>query len=280
MFYNSADKRLYVGNSADLPTLVADNPDDISAKILAVEATANSANHTYVQALAPSSPDTGDFWFDTLTVNLLVFDGTDWQYAVNLAASNVTGVYPVTSDAFFDHIVYTTSDQGEIDLALRLISSATDWVEQYTGRYFVVRNITHNLDTFPANQLGKKQPITLVGGEANSVATVSYYDSSYASQSLDSSNYRLINKHGKTHVYPAMGTQWPTNVASNEPDVVAVTYEIGTLPADVPASVRSAIMLIAASLWEHRENEIVGTNIKSLKPVIAAKDLLHPFKLR
>ena len=278
MFYNSADKRLYVGDSSNSPVLVADNPDDISSKLAALEASAEHSNHTFVQALAPTDVQSGDFWFDTLTANLKVYDGTEWQMAVNIASSSVSGIYPVTTDSFFDHIVYTTSDQGEIDLATRLIASATAFAESYTGRFFILRNVTHSYDGFPAMAMGKKQPLILIGGSANSIASVTYYDSSFASQSVTS--YRQIDKHSKSHLYPAMGAQWPTDVATGEPDVVSVTYEVGTLPADVPAPVRSAILLIAASLWEHRENEIVGTNIKSLKPVIAAKDLLHPFKLR
>lgn len=278
MFYNSADKRLYVGNSANVAVLVADNPDDISAKLASLEAAATHTNHTYVQALGPTDQTEGDFWFNTTTANLLVWDGSEWKQAVNIASSNVTGVYPVTTDTFFDHIIYTTSDQGDIDLATRLIASATAYAESYTGRFFILRNVTHSLDSFPAMAMGKKQPLTLLGGTANSVASITYYDSSFASQSV--ATHRQIDKHSKSHIYPAMGEQWPTDVATGEPDVVSVTYEVGTLPADVPAPVKSAILLIAASLWEHRENEIVGTNIKSLKPVIAAKDLLHPFKLR
>jgi len=278
LFYNLADNRLYVGDSNSLPVLVADNANDISVRIAALEAQATQTNHTYVQALAPTGQTLGDFWFDTITANLKVWDGSAWQYAVNIASSNAAGVYPVTTDLFFDHIIYTTSDQSEIDLATRFIASATAFAEQYTGRFFIMRNVTHSYDSFPAMSMGNKQPLTLIGGTANSVASVTYYDSTFASQAV--SSHRQIDKHSKSHIYPAMGSQWPTDVATGEPDVVSVTYEVGTLPADVPAPVRSAILLIAASLWEHRENEIVGTNIKSLKPVIAAKDLLHPFKLR
>lgn len=278
MFYNSADQKLYVGGPSGLPVLVADNPEDITTRLATLEAHAELSNHTFVQALAPDTPTGGDLWFDTTTANLMVWTGIEWTYAVNIATNLATGVYPVATDELFDHIVYTTSDQSDINLATRLIASATAYAESYTGRFFIIRNVTHSYNSFPALAMGKKQPLTLLGGTANSVASITYYDSTFASQSVDT--HRQIDKHSKTHLYPAMGEQWPTDVATDEPDVVSVTYEVGTLPADVPAPVRSAILLIAASLWEHRENEIVGTNIKSLKPVIAAKDLLHPFKLR
>jgi len=278
MFYNSADKKLYVGDSNNLPVLVADNPDTISAQLAALEQTFGNFNETYVQALAPVGVNNGDFWFDTLTANLKVYADGVWQMAVNVAASNVTGLYPISTDVFFDHIVYTTSDQSDIDLATRLIASATAFAESYTGRFFIIRNVIHSYNSFPAMSMTNKQPLTLLGGTANSIASISYYDSAFTSQSV--ATYRQIDKNGKSHIYPAMGSQWPTDVATGEPDVVSVTYETGSLPADVPAPVRSAILLIAASLWEHRENEIVGTNIKALKPVIAAKDLLHPYKLR
>ena len=278
MFYNSEDKKLYVGSSSNLPVLVADSPDDIAVRLATLEATSSGSNATSVQALAPATPASGDLWFNTTTANLMVWTGTEWNYAVNIANALATGVHPVSADVFFDHIVYTTSDQSDIDLATRLIASATAFAESYTGRFFIIRNVIHSYNSFPAMSMTNKQPLTLLGGTANSIASISYYDSAFTSQSV--ATYRQIDKNGKSHIYPAMGSQWPTDVATGEPDVVSVTYETGSLPADVPAPVRSAILLIAASLWEHRENEIVGTNIKSLKPVIAAKDLLHPYKLR
>lgn len=291
MFYNSADNKLYIGNSSNLPVLISSDPATIIQQIDAVEATVaaldaqvdaleSESNHTTVSTTAPTSPTAGDLWFDTTNGQLKLYT-TEWVLAntVDLASSGLAGVYPITSDDFFDHIVYTTSDQEEINQAINMIAAATLWAEQYTGRYFIVRTVAQSFDNFPANTTSK-QPLQLLGGEATAIVSSTYYNSSYTLEALSASDYRQIDRNGRSYLYPAMGTQWPADVASGEPDVVKVTYTVGVLPAAVPAPIKSAILLIAASLWEHRENEIVGTNIKALKPVLAAKDLLHPFKLR
>lgn len=168
------------------------------------------------------------------------------------------------------------ADAAELVEADIMIATATAYAEQYTGRKYVSQTLVSYFDCFPSTTA--KEPLILLGGVVSSVTSVTYYDTSYTQQTLASS--RLINRNGIGRVYTSMGEFWPTDVASNEPDVVAVTYVVGMLPSAVPAQIKSAILLIAASLYENRENEIVGTNIKALKATIAAKDLLHPFKAR
>lgn len=298
MFYNSTDNKLYVGDPNNLPILVSDNPVVVQAQMDALEATnvsqasqiaalESESRATTVSATVPTSPESGDLWFDTSVGQLKIYT-TEWVQAnkVDLLTSGVTGVYPVTVDEFFDHIVFTPESTGDGNLSseelqgLAMIATATSWAEQYTGRFFIQRTVSHYFDNFPTMSGGAKRPLTVMGGVASAILGVTYSDSAYVSQTITANNYRQIDKNAKTHIYPAMGSQWPTDVASGEPDVINVTYTVGTLPDAVPPSIKSAILLIAASLWEHRENEIVGTNIKSLKPVIAAKDLLHPYKLR
>ena len=98
-------------------------------------------------------------------------------------------------------------------------------------------------------------------------------------QTMSPSDYRIVNKNGKGRLLPAIGKDWPTEVHGDQ-DVIRIVYNTGLLPNDVPASVKSAILLIAASMFENRENEVVGQGIAILKPIIAAKDLLHPYKVR
>lgn len=291
MFYNSADNKLYIGNSSNLPVLISDDPASIIAQIDAVEATVAAldaqvdaleaeSNHTTVGTTAPDSPVAGDLWFDTTNGQLKLYT-TEWVLAntVDLATSGLAGVYPVSTNDFFDHIVYTTEDQGEINQATNMIAAATMFAEQYTGRFFIVRTVAQHFDSYPVSTSGK-QPLELKGGLVTAIVSNTYYDSSFNLQALPSSSYRQIDRNGRSYLYPAMGQEWPTDAATGEPDVVKVTYTVGVLPAEVPAGVKAAILLIAASLWENRENEITGQSLQSLKPSMTAKDLLHPFKLR
>ena len=185
--------------------------------------------------------------------------------------------YPVSTAEFMEHVRYT-ADASELSQAEMMLGSATAFAEQYTGRRFMTTTLVSNFDKFPTNT--RKAPLAVLGGSVSSILSITYYDTDYVQQTLAPSLYRLINKNDRGFIYSAMGEEWPTNVATGEPDVITLTYSVGGSADSVPASVRSAILLIAASLWENRENEIIGSNIKSLKPSTAAKDLLHPYKLR
>ena len=277
MFYNSADAKLYIGDVTNAPTLVSDNPLVIAAQITTLQ---QESRGTTVSATEPTDALEGDLWFD-LEAQQLKFYTTEWVQAnaVPVVVSGSPATFPVTTDEFFKHIVYTTGDQGELNMAITMIEAATNFAEQYTGRMFITRAMTQFFDRFPQTNGNKKQPLILDGGVSQFVTSITYMDSHFLPVVLPSEKYRVLKRNGRIHIYPAMGTEWPVDVA-NEVDVINVSHIVGTASPAVPAPIKMAILLIAASLWENRENEIVGSNIKALKPVIAAKDLLHPFKLR
>lgn len=277
MFYNSADAKLYIGDVSNTPTLVSDNPLVIAAQITTLQ---QESRGTTVSETEPTDALQGDLWFD-LSTQQLKFYTTEWVQAntVPVVVSGLAATFPVTTDEFLNHIVYTTADADELNMALTMIEAATNFAEQYTGRLFITRAVTQFFDKFPPTNRSAKQPIVLDGGVSQFVTSLTYMDSDFVPVTLPAEKYRVLQRNGRTHVYPAMGTEWPADVA-NEVDAMTVTYIVGTAAPAVPAPIKMAILLIAASLWENRENEIVGNNIKALKPVIAAKDLLHPYKLR
>ena len=179
---------------------------------------------------------------------------------------------PISTTDLMQHLRFT-ADSSELTEAEIMISTATAFAEQYTGRKYSSQTVVTNFDSLASTRRFK-----LKGGLVSSVTSVQYYDSSYNLQTLN--DYRLIHRNGVGYLYPAMGSHWPTDVASTDPEAVTVTYVVGTSPENTPASIKSAILLIAASLFENRENDIIGTNIKAIKPTLAARDLLHPYKLR
>jgi len=283
LFYNSADDKLYIGNPNATVSLVSDNPVTIEQRLSAVE-TQNVAT-TAVAATAPSNPNLGDLWYDTTDEQLRVYTGSEFELASDpykLKTIGSAGVLPVTTTEFFQHIRFTP-DADETTEGERFITAATIWAEQYTGQYFRITGIEEYFDDFPqqSNYLTTvKAPFVLKGGTTNSVTSIQYYNKDGVITTLDSLEYRLVNKHGKGYIRPAVQREWPTDVISGDSDVVIISYNTGKVPSDVPASVKSAILLIAASMFENRENEIVGQGIAMLKPIIAAKDLLHPYKVR
>ena len=277
MFYNSADAKLYIGDISNTPTLVSDNPLVIAAQIATLQA---ESRETTVSETAPTAALQGDLWFD-LSTSQLKFYTTEWVQAntVPTPIQGILGEYPVTTDDFLRHIVYSTTDVAELNQMTIMIEAATNFAERYTGRMFISRSVTQFFDRFPPSTKSTKLPIILKGGISGSVTSIDYLDSLFASHTLPADKYRVLERNGRTQIYPALGKEWPVDVA-NEVDSLSVTYIVGTAAPAVPGAIKMAILLIAASMWENRENEIVGNNIKALKPVIAAKDLLHPYKLR
>tara|TARA_R110002074_G_scaffold79194_1_gene178787 strand:+ start:95 stop:643 length:549 start_codon:yes stop_codon:yes gene_type:complete len=179
---------------------------------------------------------------------------------------------PISTTELMQHLRFT-ADASELTEAEIMIGTATAFAEQYTGRKLSAQTVVMNFESLSSNA-----PLKLTGGPVSSITSVQYYDSSFNLQTL--TDYRIIHRNGIGYLYPVIGGEWPTDVATADPETVTITYVVGMSSADAPSPVKSAILLIAASLWENRENEIVGTNIKSLKPILAAKDLLHPYKLR
>jgi len=282
LFYNSADNKLYIGNPDLSVNLVSDDPAVIESRIATLE---SDIQNTTVSASAPTISKTGDLWFDTTESQLKIYTGSDWELAndpYRVAAVGVSGSYPVSADEFFQHIRFTP-DANETLEGERFIQAATIFAEQYTGRFFTVRTVEEYYDEFPkkTNYLETvKAPFILKGGAANSIVSLTYYNQDQQEVTIPATDYRLVNKRSKGHVYPALGKYFPEDVLEGDSDVITLTYNAGTTPSDTPASVKSAILLIAASLFENRENEIVGTGIAMLKPIVAAKDLLHPYKVR
>ena len=281
-FYNSADDKLYLGNPDETVVLVSADPADIETRLTSLE---NNAATAVVSITAPSTGNAGDLWFNSDDSNLYIYVDDDWIIAYDpyrVAEVGISGTFPVPATDFFQHIRFTPTPE-EIVEGERFIQAATIFAEQYTGRFFTVRTVEEYFDDFPkkTNYLETiKKPFNLKGGKVNSVSSVTYYNTDKQEITLDASEYRLVNKRAKGFLYPAIGEHFPTDVLQGDADIVKVTYNVGTSPTDTPVSVKSAILLIAASLFENRENEVVGQGIAMLKPIVAAKDLLHPYKVR
>lgn len=281
MFYNIADGTLHIGTTGNQPQLVSDNAADTQSTLDSYSSrltTLENQSQSSVSATEPTEANSGDLWFDTTLGNLKVYNGSDWVLAStageDLAAQ---GVYPVTASELFDHIIYT-ADSAEETQALATIAAASSFAESYTKRILIQQDVSFVFDYFPSSISGKKQPFKLFGGTVNSVSALSYYDTNGALQTV--TDLRIVTRNGNSFLFPAIGQEWPTDCNAEESGIITINYNVGTTASRVPPAIRAAILLIAGSLWENRENEVMGQSIATLKPSIAAKDLLHPHKLR
>ena len=101
-------------------------------------------------------------------------------------------------------------------------------------------------------------------GPVQSVSAIKYYDTTNALQSDTLSNYNVLGTSGRTVVSPKTGFSWPTTFQRD--DAIKIEYVIGygATRADIPSSVRHALLMLVAHYYENREIELVGVNSKTL----------------
>ena len=104
-----------------------------------------------------------------------------------------------------------------------------------------------------------------------SIVTVAYVDAAGLPATLAPTAFRLTEgRNGCTRLDPALHTEFPATTAGHP---VVVTYVCGVEPEDVPAALRTAILLQVGHLYTYREGG--GSDALLSGPVEA---LLWPFK--
>ena len=173
----------------------------------------------------------------------------------------------------------STIDADEQAEITRMISAATEYCENYTNRKWTTGSRMEHFDSFNYSALRKNQGMYLPGGNISAITSITYFDSLFVQQTLDASKYRLVGAPNIAYVYPAMGEQWPTDVA-HEPLHIEVTYQLDG-SVSVPTSVKQAVLLVLGSLYEYREDGVVENAVSAVvKAPKAANDLLNPYRIR
>ena len=153
----------------------------------------------------------------------------------------------------------------------RLIKSARSLAESFTGRAFIRQTITLQLDSFPDRGMpwwdGVRQapraaftggaPIPLPRPPAISLTSVTWWDSSDNSDTLDLSTVELDTMSAPARIHLLTGQSWP---AARYRAGVSIVYEAGYGDAahDVPPEVAEAIVAHARDAIE-RPNASVST---------------------
>lgn len=140
------------------------------------------------------------------------------------------------------------ADGGPNDLYINsLIQSAVLSCEERIGRTLISTGWKLTLDAFPSGEI----PLRM--GPVISVASVKYKDAAGAVQTLASSAYVLDGQSIPARLVPAVGATWP---ATQDGAISTVTVEytagFGATAADVPAPIKSWLLLAVAELYETR----------------------------
>ncbi len=106
--------------------------------------------------------------------------------------------------------------------------------------------------------------VTLTLGPVQSVAAIKYYDANNSLQTDTLSNYLVLGTPSFTTIRPKAGFNWPVTFARD--DAIKIEYVIGygDASSSVPQTIRQALLLLVAHMYENREIELIGTISKTL----------------
>lgn len=151
------------------------------------------------------------------------------------------------------HLRVDISDDD--DLISALITAATKYAEDYSGRAGITRTLALVVPCVPGSDQIIRLPMP--GFQTTPAITSIYYRASAdgASTLWDSANYELAHVGEWTYgVRPVYNGQWPSDLA-NVADTMTITYTTGeALSTTVDARLILAIKLMVADWYEHRED--------------------------
>lgn len=138
-------------------------------------------------------------------------------------------------------------------LITSLITAAREEAEQEMARSVMPQTWELALDCFPDSQM----PILLPMGDVTAITSVKYLDGNNVLQTLSASVYVLDTYAKPARLKLAYGAVWPTTYP--EINSVLVRYTAGYAnAAAVPESIKSWIKIRLASMYENREENVLG----------------------
>lgn len=154
-------------------------------------------------------------------------------------------------------------------LLLRMIRAARERAEAYTGRTIPQKTLRLAMDSFPVKGWW------LPGAPVQSVTSVLYKDTNGNDATLSTSLYDVDTYSEPGRIVRAWQAIWPNyRLVANS---VRITYVAGyTAATAVPEGIKSAILLMAGTLYQNRED--VG-DVQRYKMPRAAEDLLEPYRI-
>ena len=137
----------------------------------------------------------------------------------------------------------------------RLLTVATEMVEDYTGLGLIEQTWQQTFSAFP---LGG---IVLARRPLLEVVSVTYADAAGVEQTVPELDYHasgIGSAQLRGRVQAVSGAVWP--VAGTAADAIAITYTVGfgTSHRDVPELIKHAVLMDFATLYEYRENLVDG----------------------
>jgi uncharacterized phiE125 gp8 family phage protein len=173
-----------------------------------------------------------------------------------------------------DHLRETNSEQDGLIVAF--IQAAQDFVENSTRRKLITQTLDYTIDyEWPCLPLGSyvRHRIELPLMQIASVTSISYLDSSGATQTLATNQYVTALNAPIPYIEPAYGVTWPDVYC--QPSAITVRFVAGTGLSDVPHSLMQAMRMLLSHFYANRE--AVSTGNFSEVP-LGVESMLSPYR--
>jgi uncharacterized phiE125 gp8 family phage protein len=150
-----------------------------------------------------------------------------------------------------------------------LIQAARQYAEEVCWRGLVTQKWEAVLEGFSGAEM------ELPRGHLDSIVSVTYVDEAGVVQTVAPATYEADTVSVPGRLLLAYGQSWPS--ARAQWNAVRVRYTVGWAAAEVPATIRQALLLLVAHLYEQRTPEVVGTIVSPVR--FAVDSLLSPYRL-
>ncbi len=152
-----------------------------------------------------------------------------------------------------------------------LIVAARERVELFLRRALITQTFEYTLDQFPVNSF-----IDLPRPPLRSVEWIKYIDTTGNQQTLPPETYVVdASSNEMGPVALAWNRFWPITRRSINSMLIRFVAGYGDKAEDVPQAIRHSILIEISSLYENREDVVVG---QSLNMVPLSERLLWPYR--
>jgi len=186
------------------------------------------------------------------------YTGTKRYIRVVATVANATCDFGVSVQRF-------SPTSAEDDTITDLITTAREWCEGEQGRAYITQTWDLYLDEFFDDVL--KVPLPPLQS-----ATITYYDSANAIQTLSTSYYVVDIASEPGRICRAYGYTWPTTYDRPGAVIVRFVAGYGATAATVPRRVKQAMRLLIGHWFLNREAVLTGSISKEIE--LAVKSLL------
>lgn len=107
-------------------------------------------------------------------------------------------------------------------------------------------------------------------------ATIQYYDSTNAQQTLATSVYAVLTDGLGPYVDLKYNQQWPQTYTRDDAVKITFVAGYGATAASVPAAIRAAMLLLISHWYDNRSTLSIGESVSELPFSVSA--LLAPFR--